>query len=68
VPPNNTLAVVDALIEANKDFDLVMMTNRRHGFAYEPYMLRRRWDYFVKHLLGAEPPREFEFGRGRTVF
>jgi dipeptidyl aminopeptidase/acylaminoacyl peptidase len=68
VPPNNTLAVVDALIEANKDFDLVMMTNRRHGFAYEPYMLRRRWDYFVKHLLGAEPPKEFEFGQGRTVF
>jgi hypothetical protein len=23
-------------------------------------MVRRRWDYFVKHLLGAEPPREYE--------
>jgi len=63
VPPSNTLVVVDALIEANKDFDLIMMTNRRHGFGNEPYMMRRRWDYFVQNLLGAEPPKEFEFGR-----
>jgi dipeptidyl-peptidase-4 len=25
--------------------------------------MRRRWDYFVKNLLGAEPPREYEMGR-----
>ncbi len=60
VPPNNTLLVVDALIKANKDFDLLMLPNRGHGFGNEPYMIRRRWDYFVKHLLGAEPPKEFE--------
>jgi hypothetical protein len=23
-------------------------------------MTRRRWDYFVRHLLGAEPPKEYE--------
>jgi dienelactone hydrolase len=56
VPPYNTLLVVDALIAANKDFDLIMFPNRRHGFGNEPYMMRRRWDYFVRHLLGAEPP------------
>jgi dipeptidyl-peptidase-4 len=61
VPPDNTLLVVDALIRANKDFDLVMFPNRRHGFGNEPYMVRRRWDYFVRHLMGAEPPREYEF-------
>jgi dipeptidyl aminopeptidase/acylaminoacyl peptidase len=60
VPPNNTLLVVDALIKANKDFDLLMLPNRGHGFGNEPYMIRRRWDYFVRHLLGAEPPKEFE--------
>jgi dipeptidyl-peptidase-4 len=60
VPPSNTLLVVDALIKANKDFDLILFPNRGHGFGSEPYMVRRRWDYFVKHLLGAEPPREFE--------
>jgi dipeptidyl aminopeptidase/acylaminoacyl peptidase len=65
VPPFNTLVVVDALIEANKDFDLIMFPNRRHGFGNEPYMMRRRWDYFVRHLLGAEPPAEFEFGQNR---
>jgi hypothetical protein len=24
------------------------------------YMMRRRWDYFVKWLAGAEPPKEYE--------
>ena len=60
VPPNNTLLVVDALIKANKDFDLLMLPNRGHGFGNEGYMVRRRWDYFVRHLMGAEPPREYE--------
>ena len=54
------MLVVDALIKANKDFDLLMLPNRRHGFGGEPYMMRRRWDYFVKHLMGAEPPKEYE--------
>ncbi|MGH9143393.1 MAG: DPP IV N-terminal domain-containing protein [Vicinamibacterales bacterium] len=60
VPPNNTLLVVNELIKANKDFDLLMLPNRGHGFGNEGYMVRRRWDYFVKYLLGAEPPREYQ--------
>ena len=60
VPPNNTLLVVNELIKANKDFDLLMLPNRGHGFGNEPYMIRRRWDYFVRYLLGAEPPKEYE--------
>ena len=60
VPPYNTLLVVDALIKANKDFDLLLLPNRGHGFGNEPYMVRRRWDYFVRHLLGAEPPEGYE--------
>lgn len=63
VPPFGTYLVVDALIAENRDFDLIMFPNRRHGFGNEPYMMRRRWDYFVKHLLGAEPPKEYQFGR-----
>jgi dipeptidyl-peptidase-4 len=63
VPPSNTMLVVDALIEANKDFDLLLLPNRRHGFGNEPYMMRRRWDYFVRHLLGAEPPSGYEIGK-----
>jgi len=61
VPPYNTLLVVNELIKANKDFDLILFPNRSHGFGNEPYMVRRRWDYFVRHLLGAEPPEEYEF-------
>jgi dipeptidyl aminopeptidase/acylaminoacyl peptidase len=61
VPPSNTYLVVDALVKANKDFDLVIFPNARHGYgAASFYMMRRRWDYFVKHLLGAEPPKEYE--------
>jgi len=60
VPPNNTLLVVNELIKENKDFDLIIFPNRRHGFGNEPYMVRRRWDYFVKWLLGAEPPNEYQ--------
>jgi dipeptidyl aminopeptidase/acylaminoacyl peptidase len=60
VPPNNTLLVVNELIKANKDFDLIMLPNRTHGFGNEPYMVRRRWDYFVHWLLGAEPPHEYQ--------
>lgn len=60
VPPYNTYLVVDALVKANKDFDLVIFPNARHGFGADSfYMMRKRWDYFVKNLMGAEPPKEF---------
>ncbi|TWX58526.1 S9 family peptidase [Colwellia hornerae] len=63
VPPYNTLIVVEALIKANKDFDMLMLPNRGHGFAREPYMMRKRWDYFVEHLMVATPPKEFQFAK-----
>jgi dipeptidyl aminopeptidase/acylaminoacyl peptidase len=60
VPPVNTFLVVDALIKANKDFDLVVLPQARHGYGDDaPYMMRRRWDYFVRWLLGATPPHEY---------
>jgi dipeptidyl-peptidase 4 len=63
VPPDNTWLVVDALIKAGKDFDLVMIPNAAHGYgAASNYMMRRRWDYFVQHLLGATPPKEYQIG------
>ncbi len=64
VPPYNTYLVVDALVKANKDFDLIIFPNARHGFGEDTdYMTRRRWDYFVEHLHGTEPPREFLISR-----
>ena len=63
VPPYNTYLVVDALVKANKDFDLLIFPNARHGYSVDNnYMMRRRWDYFVRHLLGAEPPHEYRIG------
>ena len=60
VPPSNTLLVAEALEKANKSFDLVIFPNSSHGYGqYSYYMMRRRWDYFVKNLLGAEPPKDY---------
>ncbi|MGD8277169.1 MAG: DPP IV N-terminal domain-containing protein, partial [Gemmatimonadota bacterium] len=64
VPPYNTLLVADALIKANKDFDLLIIPNATHGYgAASNYMMRRRWDYFVRWLLDAEPPKEWSMRR-----
>ena len=56
VPPTNTLLVVDALIKADKDFDLMVFPNAGHGFGNSRYFMNMRWDYFVKHLKGIVPP------------
>jgi len=58
VHPAATLQLVDALIKANKDFDLLIMPNRHHALG-NGYFVRKRWDYFVKNLLGVEPPKEY---------
>jgi dipeptidyl aminopeptidase/acylaminoacyl peptidase len=60
VPPYNTLLVADALIKANKEFDMLLIPNAGHGYgAASDYVMRRRWDYFVKYLLNADPPRDY---------
>jgi len=61
VPPSNTMLVVNALIDANKDFDLLLFPNSRHGYRQSKYWMRKRWDYFVRYLLGVEPPKEYVF-------
>ncbi|MBH8568974.1 DPP IV N-terminal domain-containing protein [Microvirga sp. STS02] len=61
VPPYNTWLVVEALTKANKSYDLVVFPNAQHGYGtYGPYMMRRRWDYFVQNLAGATPPHDYE--------
>ena len=60
VPPYSTLLVVEALIKANKDFDMLLLPNMHHGYAADtPYVTRRRWDYFVQYLAGNTPPKEY---------
>jgi dipeptidyl-peptidase-4 len=55
VDPASTMQVVNALVKANKDFDLLITPGSGHGSAESPYGKRRRADYFVRNLLGKEP-------------
>jgi len=55
VDPASTMQVVDALIKADRDFELLVMPGVGHGAAGTPYGRRRQKDFFVRHLLGVEP-------------
>ncbi|TVT54650.1 prolyl oligopeptidase family serine peptidase [Amycolatopsis rhizosphaerae] len=60
VHPHQTLRLAERLIEADKDFDLVIVPGAEHTFfGYEHYVTRRRWDFLVRHVLGAEPPEGY---------
>jgi dipeptidyl aminopeptidase/acylaminoacyl peptidase len=60
VPPSNSYLVAEALIKANKDFDFILLPNAHHGYGKDSsYIMRRRWDYFVQHLLHTTPPKEY---------
>jgi len=52
VDPASTMQVVNALIQADKDFDLIVFPGSGHGAGGSPYGRRRRNDFFVRHLLG----------------
>ena len=60
VPPVQVFRLIDALIEANKPYDLLALPNRAHGATSEGYVIQRTWDYFVRHLHGMEPPRDVQ--------
>jgi dienelactone hydrolase len=55
VDPASTMQVVNALIKANKTFDLLVLPGQNHG-GWGQYYDRKRADFFVKELLGISPP------------
>lgn len=55
VDPASTMQVVNALVKADKDFELLVIPGAGHGCAETPYGSRRRMDFLVRHLLGVEP-------------
>ena len=55
VDPASTMQVADALIKANKDFELVVIPGAHHTVG-EAYGEHKRYDFFVRHLIGATPP------------
>jgi len=56
VDPASTEQLVNALIKAGKDFEYVFVPGARHISNGGTYGSRKRRDFFVKHLLGVEPP------------
>ena len=56
VDPASTMQVVDALIKAKKDFELVVFPGGGHGSGSGPYGQRRMRDFFVRNLIGGHPP------------
>ena len=61
VHPVETMLFVDALMSANKQFDMLLVPNMYHGESgpHAPYLVKRRWDYFVRYLLEVDPPKDF---------
>ncbi|WP_103380673.1 S9 family peptidase [Pseudonocardia dioxanivorans] len=56
--PAQTMRLVDALIAADRDVDLLIVPGADHTFAGRGHhVVRRSWDYLVRHLHGTEPPR-----------
>ena len=60
VDPASTMQVVNALIKADRDFEMIVFPGSNHGAGESPYGQRRRMDFFVRHLLGVEPRRAAE--------
>ena len=60
VDPASTMQVVNALVKANKNFDLLVYPGEDHnagrGGQYADYGERKRFDFFVRHLMGQNPP------------
>lgn len=60
VLPGSTLQLVKSFIEENRDFELIYVPDANHFEVWTPYVTRRIWDFLVRHLQGAEPPREYQ--------
>ena len=63
VNPSATFKLAEALIRADKQFDLLILPSQRHGYTgkYRKYFIKKRWNYFVEHLLGVEPIWDFKW-------
>jgi len=64
VNPSATFKLAENLIKAGKDFDLFIWPSRNHSFGRPPgdYFTKKRWDYFIEHLMGEKPIRHLQFG------
>ncbi|MCV6628892.1 MAG: S9 family peptidase [Flavobacteriaceae bacterium] len=63
VNPSATFKLAEALVKADKDFDLLIMPSQHHGYRgdFRKYFIKKRWNYFVEHLLGQKPIWDFKW-------
>ena len=62
VNPSATFKLAEALIKADKEFDMLILPSQHHGYVgkYNDYFTKKKWNYFVEHLLGTKPIWDFE--------
>ncbi len=63
VNPSATFKLAEALIKADKQFDMLILPSQRHGYqgAHQKYFTKIRWNYFVEYLRGVEPLWDFKW-------
>lgn len=63
VNPSATFKLAEALIKADKQFDMLILPSQRHGYTgvHRKYFLKTQWNYFIKHLRGVEPLWDFQW-------
>ncbi len=62
VNPSATFKLAEALVKADKEFDMLIFPSQRHGYQgkFNEYFNKKLWNYFVEHLLGAKPIWDFK--------
>ncbi len=63
VLPGSTMQLIKAFERADKDFDLIYLPDENHTSGYGEYTTRRICDFFILHLLGESPPKDYHFAR-----
>jgi len=63
VNPSATFKLAEALVKADKEFDLLILPSQRHGYQglHRNYFTKKRWNYFVEHLLNKQPIWDFKW-------
>jgi len=63
VNPSATFKLAEALVKADKEFDLLIMPSQRHGYQgdHRKYFIKKRWNYFIEHLRGSKPIWNFKW-------
>ncbi len=63
VNPSATFKLAEALVKADKEFDLLILPSQRHGYdgEHRKYFIKKRWNYFIEHLRGSTPIWDFKW-------